>query len=143
VFLRIAGGVLAAATLYAGIQRLAGPKVNALPATLPHLVRQPPPVASSWDSATDPINPDQEVRRLHAQGITGRKIGIAVIDSFLYTGHQEYCARLRWYDESDGRAGDPAVWHGTATASLAGLPPRHAPFTRASTRRWRFGAFWS
>jgi len=56
------------------------------------------------------------VRRLHAQGITGRRVGIAIIDSFLYTGHQEYRDRLRWYDEIDGRQGDPAVWHGTAAA---------------------------
>jgi subtilisin family serine protease len=90
-----------------------------MPASLPHVVRRPPPVSASWDSATNPVNPDAEVRRLHAQGITGRHVGIAIIDSFLYTDHREYGDRLRWYDEIDGRPGDPAVWHGTAVASIA------------------------
>jgi hypothetical protein len=31
-----------------------------------------------------------------------------MIDSFLYTDHQEYRDRLRWYDEIDGRARDTA-----------------------------------
>jgi hypothetical protein len=66
-----------------------------------------------------PINPDPEVCRLHSLEIRGRRIGIAVIDSFLYTEHEKFRDRLRWYDEIDGRAGDPAVWHGTAAASLA------------------------
>jgi subtilisin family serine protease len=119
VYLKLLAGILAAATLYAGIQRLAGPSVSPMPAALPHVVRRPPPVSASWDSATNPVNPDAEVRRLHAQGITGRHVGIAIIDSFLYTDHREYGDRLRWYDEIDGRPGDPAVWHGTAVASIA------------------------
>jgi hypothetical protein len=96
VFLKLVAGILAAVTLCAGIQRLAGPSVSPMPAALPHVVRRPPPVAASWDSATNPVNPDPEVRRLHAQGITGRHVGVAIIDSFLYTDHQEYRDRLRW-----------------------------------------------
>ena len=65
------------------------------------------------------MNPDEEVRGLHAQGITGRGVGIAIIDSFLYTDHAEYRDRLRWYDEVDGRRGDPAVWHASGVASVA------------------------
>lgn len=116
---KLIAGIFAAVTLYAGIQRLAGPSVSPMPAALPHIVRRPPPVPASWDSAANPVNPDPEVRRLHAQGIDGRHVGIAMIDSFLYTEHQEYRDRLRWYDEIDGRPSDPAVWHGTGVASLA------------------------
>jgi subtilisin family serine protease len=76
-------------------------------------------VGASWDSAKTFVNPTEEVRRLHAQGITGRHIGVAVTDSFLLTEHQEYRDRLRWYDEVDGRPDDPAGWHGTAVASIA------------------------
>ena len=119
MFLKLIAGILAVATFYVGIQRLAGPSVSPIPAVLPHVVRSPPPVAAGWDSATNPVNPDPEVRRLHAQGITGRHVGVAIIDSFLYTDHQEYRDRLRCYDEVDGRSGDPAVWHGTAVASIA------------------------
>jgi len=119
VFLKLVAGMLAAAMLYAGIQRLAGPSVSPVPAALPYVVRRPPPVAAAWDSAANPVNPDPEVRRLHAQGITGRHVGVAIIDSFLYTDHQEYRDRLRWYDEIDGRPGDPAAFHGTAVASIA------------------------
>jgi len=119
VLLKAVAGIVAAATLYVAIQRLAGPSVSPMPAALPHVVRRPPPVDASWDSAANPVNPDPEVRRLHAQGITGRHVGVAIVDSFLYTDHQEYRDRLRWYDEIDGRSGDPAVWHGTAVASIA------------------------
>ncbi len=119
MFVKLLAGMLAAAALYAGIQRLAGPSISPMPGALPHVVRRPPPVAASWDSAANPVNPDPEVRRLHAQGITGRRVGIAIIDSFLYTEHQEYRQRLRWYDEIDGRPGDPAAYHGTAVASIA------------------------
>jgi subtilisin family serine protease len=119
VFLKSVAAILAAAALYAGIQRLSGPSVTPIPAALPHVVRRPPPLGASRDSASDPVNPDPQVRQLHAQGITGRGIGIAVIDSFLLTDHQEYRDRLRWYDEIDGWRGDPAGWHGTAVASIA------------------------
>lgn len=111
--------VLAAAVLYVLIERSVGPSVELLPAALPHIVRRPPPVGASWDSAKTFVNPTEEVRRLHAQGITGRHIGVAVTDSFLLTEHQEYRDRLRWYDEVDGRPDDPAGWHGTAVASIA------------------------
>jgi hypothetical protein len=119
VFLKLGAGILAAVALYVGIERVSGPSISTLPSTFPSIVRHPPPVAASWNSAANPVNPDPEVRRLHAQGITGRHIGVAMIDSFLYTDHREYRDRLRWYDEIDGRPNDPAVWHGTATASIA------------------------
>lgn len=111
--------MLAIVVLWVLIERISGPSVEPIPPALPHIVRRPPPLAKDWDSSVNPINPTDEVRRLHARGITGRHIGIAVIDSFLFTGHQEYRDRLRWYDEVDARPGDPAGWHGTATASIA------------------------
>ena len=119
VILKVGAALLVVATLYAGIERIVGPSVPPMPAALPHIERRPPHVGASWDSATNPVNPDPEVRYLHAQGITGRHIGVAMIDSFLFTEHQEYRDRLRWYDEIDGRPGDPAGYHGTAVASIA------------------------
>lgn len=111
--------ILAGTTLCALAERVAGPSFEAIPAALPHIVRRPPPVPSSWKWTASPVNPTEEVRRLHARGITGRGIGVAVIDSFLLTDHIEFRDRLRWYDEIDSRAADPAGWHGTATASIA------------------------
>ena len=35
-------------------------------------------------------NPGLGLRRLHEQGVTGKGVGIAVIDQVLYTGHPEY-----------------------------------------------------
>ena len=37
-------------------------------------------------------NPGLGVRQLHAQGVTGRGVGIAIIDRFLLVDHQEYDA---------------------------------------------------
>jgi subtilisin family serine protease len=111
--------ILTSAVLFVLIERMAGPPVEPVPAVLPHIMRRPPPVARSWDSATTFINPTSEVRQLHARGITGRHVGVAIIDSFLLTEHREYRDRLRWYDEIDGRPNDPAGWHGTAAASIA------------------------
>ncbi len=110
---------IAIPALWMTFERASGPSREPLPATLPHIVRRPPPLARAWDSAKLGINPTEEVRRLHAQGITGRHVGIAILDSFLLTEHSEYRDRLRWYDEIDGQAEDPAGWHGTATASIA------------------------
>jgi subtilisin family serine protease len=119
VSLKIVAGLLITVALYVGIERIAGPSAPALPAVLPHVVRRPPPAVAGSSAALNPVNPDPEVLRLHAQGITGQGVGIAIVDSFLYTDHQEYRDRLRWYDEIDGRRGDPAVWHSAAVASIA------------------------
>ena len=35
-------------------------------------------------------NPGLGIRDIHAQGITGKGVSIAIIDQALYTGHQEY-----------------------------------------------------
>jgi subtilisin family serine protease len=119
VYLKLAAALVAATALFIGAQRLAGPSAPPLPAALPHIVRHPAPGVVGNDRGLNPVNPDQDVRRLHEQGITGRRVGIAIVDTFLYADHQEYRDRLRWYDEIDGRRGDPAVWHGAAVASIA------------------------
>jgi hypothetical protein len=69
-------------------------------------------------------NPGLGLRALHAQGITGRGVGIGIIDAPLLADHQEYAARLRWYETlgsaASGGAGPlPANMHGPAVASIA------------------------
>jgi hypothetical protein len=64
--------VIAFVALYVLVERAIGPSVQPFPATLPHVLRRPAPVATDHDSAANAINPDEEVRRLHALGITGR-----------------------------------------------------------------------
>jgi hypothetical protein len=66
-------------------------------------------------------NPGLGIRELHEQGITGRGVGIAIIDQTLLVDHQEYADQLRLYEErKDIRAGwrEPQM-HGSATASIA------------------------
>ena len=64
-------------------------------------------------------NPGLGVRSLHARGITGRGIGIAIIDQPLLTEHQEYAARLRVYEEVNVGRDDTAAMHGPGVASIA------------------------
>lgn len=61
------------------------------------------------------------LRKLHSQGVTGRNVGIAIIDQTLLVDHQEYSDRLRLYEEdSDIRASSaPSQMHGPAVASIA------------------------
>ena len=63
-------------------------------------------------------NPGLGVRDLHAQGITGKGVGVAIIDQTLLTEHIEYTERLRWYEELPGYP-SPASFHGSAVASIA------------------------
>jgi len=64
-------------------------------------------------------NPGLGLRQLHAQGITGRGVGIAVIDAPLLVEHQEYGGRLRLYEETDEMGWRYARMHGVAVSSLA------------------------
>ncbi len=66
----------------------------------------------------DGKNPGLGVRSLHEQGITGRGVGIAVIDQPLLTDHEEYAARLVRYDATE-MAGFPPQMHGSPIASIA------------------------
>jgi len=59
------------------------------------------------------------VRKLHERGITGRGIGIAIIDQPLLVEHEEYADRLRLYEEINIAPGSLAQMHGPAVASIA------------------------
>jgi subtilisin family serine protease len=93
-------------------ERVRGPAVAPLPDRLPHIARRPAPWAGTPPSLDRPPVP------LAYAGLTGRHVGIAMVDNLLLADHQEYADRLRWYEEidaGDGRAG----WHSTAVASIA------------------------
>ncbi len=63
-------------------------------------------------------NPGLGLRALHAQGITGRGVSLAIIDQRLLVDHAEYADRLRLYEEL--HSFEPkASMHGTAVASIA------------------------
>ena len=64
-------------------------------------------------------NPGLGLRQLHAQGITGQGVNIAIIDMPLLTEHQEYAGQLKWYEELNVGIEDPAQMHGPAVASIA------------------------
>ncbi len=72
-------------------------------------------------------NPGLGLRELHAGGITGKGISVALIDAPLLIGHDEYAARLRFYGEIN--AWDmPAQFHGPlVTSILAGKTCGVAP----------------
>jgi hypothetical protein len=64
-------------------------------------------------------NPGLGIRSLHAMGIDGRNVGIAIIDLPMIIDHEEYSDQLRLYEEIDI---DPALeseMHGPAVASIA------------------------
>jgi subtilisin family serine protease len=65
-------------------------------------------------------NPGLGVRGLHSRGVTGRGVGIAIIDQALLVDHEEFRDRLRTYEEIHWPATAPhAVMHGPAVASIA------------------------
>jgi hypothetical protein len=64
-------------------------------------------------------DPGLGVRRLHAQKITGKGVGLGIIDQTLLINHAEYRDRLRLYEEIHNPADSPAQMHGPAVASIA------------------------
>lgn len=66
----------------------------------------------------DGKNPGLGIRVLHAQGITGEGIGIAIFDQPLLLGHEEYTSRLIRYDAT-GLAEFSPQMHGSPIASIA------------------------
>lgn len=64
-------------------------------------------------------NPGLGVRALHARGITGRGVGLAMIDQPLLVDHGEYKDRLQLYEEIHVTPDTRASMHGPAVASLA------------------------
>ncbi len=63
-------------------------------------------------------NPGLGLRQLHASGITGKGVGVAIIDQTLLVDHVEYKDQLKMYEEIHNRIG-PAAMHGPAVASIA------------------------
>jgi subtilisin family serine protease len=64
-------------------------------------------------------NPGLGIRKLHAQGITGRSVGIAIIDQPLIVDHQEYTSQMRLYEEINISPNTESQMHGPAVASIA------------------------
>lgn len=68
---------------------------------------------------------------MHARGITGKGVSIAIIDQPLLVTHAEYQKNLVWYEEDPSLAGTEAQMHGPAVASiLAGKTVGAAPGVR-------------
>lgn len=63
-------------------------------------------------------NPGLGVRALHQTGITGKGVGIAIIDQGLLVDHVEYQDRLRLYEEIHCIDAEAAL-HGSAVSSIA------------------------
>jgi hypothetical protein len=64
-------------------------------------------------------DPGLGIRALHAQGITGRGVNIAIIDQPLIIDHVEYPERIKLYEEINVVPGTPSQMHGPAVASIA------------------------
>lgn len=64
-------------------------------------------------------NPGLGVRALHEKGITGKGVGIAIIDMPLYNSHPEYKDSLALYEEIHVLPSEGAQMHGSAVASIA------------------------
>ncbi len=65
-------------------------------------------------------NPGLGVRQLQAKGVTGKGIGIAIIDQTLLPEHVEYKDQLRYYEELGPSTNQQmASVHGPAVASIA------------------------
>jgi len=63
-------------------------------------------------------NPGLGIKGLHKQGITGKNIGVGIIDQALLAEHAEYADRLRLYEEIHLRD-SVASMHAPAVASIA------------------------
>ncbi len=64
-------------------------------------------------------NPGLGIRKLHEQGITGKNIGIAIIDMPMLVTHEEYADRLHLYEEINVDKPEPSELHGPAVVSIA------------------------
>lgn len=66
-------------------------------------------------------DPGLGIRELHTQGITGKGVGIAIIDQTLLVDHQEYVNQIRVYEEAADVTGGwlQTSMHGPAVASIA------------------------
>ena len=71
-------------------------------------------------------NPGLGLRELHARGITGQGVGVAVIDFNLLPGHEQYAERLRVY-ELYRTVNKTAVMHSAVASIAAGKDTGVAP----------------
>lgn len=66
------------------------------------------------------MDPGLGVRKLHEKGITGKGVGIAIIDQPLLVNHEEYKDQLKLYEQIHILKDDnTARMHGSAVASIA------------------------
>lgn len=71
--------------------------------------------------------PGLGVTQLHARGITGKGISVAVIDHPMLPAHREFAGRIRYMPPAKAEWTEPS-FHGMATASiLAGQTTGVAP----------------
>lgn len=78
------------------------------------------PAHFDWRQIMDHgVNPGLGVQILHQRGITGRHVGIAIIDQPLLIEHAEYYENLRFYEEIEIDDESVATMHGGAVASIA------------------------
>jgi subtilisin family serine protease len=61
-------------------------------------------------------NPGLGIRALHAQGITGKGVAVAIIDQPLYQDHPEFEGKIAMYKDFD--CGSESSMHGPAVLSL-------------------------
>lgn len=64
-------------------------------------------------------DPGLGLRELHEKGITGKGVGIAILDQTLLTDHEEYAKQLKYYKEFGKAQTSNASMHGAAVASIA------------------------
>jgi subtilisin family serine protease len=64
-------------------------------------------------------NPGLNIKRLHQKGITGKGVGIGIIDQALLVDHIEYNNQLKYYIERNTVNTHKASFHGAAVASIA------------------------
>lgn len=64
-------------------------------------------------------DPGRGVDTLHARGLTGKNMGIAIIDDYLLVDHIEYADRVRYYEEYTGQDEIPGQMHSAAVSSIA------------------------
>ncbi|GEM_PF-1017345 len=111
----------------------ATPPLASVPIKFPKIDRHP----ASWGGddtpspSTDILPPDEAqakelgknpglgIRSLHAKGITGQGVGLAIIDQPLIVEHQEYADRMQLYEEINIAPNAMTEMHGPAVASLA------------------------
>lgn len=64
-------------------------------------------------------DPGLGVRDLHAQGITGEGVGIAILDQSLFSDHEQYRDNLMLYESIHATDSGEGDMHGSAVASIA------------------------